>query len=134
MNGYSAVWIAVIASVLSPMVLLLRDGAQRKEARKDKQLEWARQDAVVKQTDAKLDELHKLGNSQLDRAYRAELDSAEAYLAVLLELKALKGGEPTVEALAVIRSTEVKINELKTTLAERAKEAAVRTEHSKQKS
>lgn len=112
------------------------DIAAEAQARsEEKERDWARQDlvalratqqlaAIATRQDKKLDDLHTLGNSQLDRALRAELASAEAYLAVLLELIAIKNGNTaSAETLAVVKTTQTKIAELKVTLAERVEEA-----------
>lgn len=136
----AAIIVAVIVSVISPMMLTLMQGRQR---RAEKVEDWRRQDLVADRvaraaevleertsgTDAKLDQLHEQGveihalvNSNMTSAMRAELDAIERELLVLEELTAMKkaAGHPveprTHDAIEVARA---RIAELGASLQDR---------------
>jgi hypothetical protein len=83
-----------------------------------------------KMTNDKLDVIHTLVNSNMTAALKAEFDATERELTMMIEvveLKRLGGHLPTVESLAAIEATRVKISELRSTLDDRAKAGASAT-------
>ncbi len=76
----------------------------------------------TKITNAKLDTIHTLVNSNMTAAMQAELDATVRERAVIIELVHLKkdiGQENTVEALAALKAAEEKIEELTAVLSDR---------------
>ncbi len=76
----------------------------------------------TKITNAKLDTIHTLVNSNMTAAMQAELDATVRERAVIIELVNLKkniGQENTVEALAALKAAEEKIEELTAVLSDR---------------
>lgn len=143
------IWLALIVAVpaivtgaIAPLATVLITNRSR---RKDKEQDWARQDAVAAQareaarllldanervaattqvTNAKLDVIHTLVNSNMTAAMQAELDATVRELAMMgevIELKRANGHEPSVNTLATFKATELRIGELKATLADRLK-------------
>ncbi len=143
------IWLALIVAVpaivtgaIAPLATVLITNRSR---RKDKEQDWARQDAVAAQaaeaaklllaanervaettatTNAKLDVIHVLVNSSMTAAMQAELDATVRELAMMgevIELKRANGHEPSIAALAAVKTTELRIGELKATLADRMK-------------
>lgn len=120
--------LAVFASITAPLILAQRTAAMHRE---DRLADWARQDALAAKTNGKLDVIHVLVNSNMTAAMQAELDAIKREIVMMREVAALNlaaGREPTVEALAAIEATQVKIAELESQLADRriAAEAATR--------
>ena len=82
--------------------------------------------AVAKSNGDKLDVIHQLVNSQLSATIKSELDAHVTSLALMrevIDMKRVAGSEPTEEALIAIESTKAKIAELRTTLADRLRQA-----------
>lgn len=133
---------AIITGAVAPLATVLIANRGR---RKDKEQDWARQDAVAAQAaeaaklllaanervaataeaaNAKLDVIHTLVNSNLTAAMQAELDATVRELAMMnevIDLKRANGHEPSVNTLATVKATELRISELKATLADRLK-------------
>lgn len=119
--------LAIFASVTAPVILMNRTAAMHRE---DRQADWARQDAIAAvaaaanaKTNGKLDVIHTLVNSNMTAAMQAELDAIRREIVMMREVVALNlaaGREPTVEALAAIEATQVKITTLEAQLADRA--------------
>jgi hypothetical protein len=77
-------------------------------------------------TNGKLDDIHRLVNSNMSTAMQSELDALETSLAMMREVVDLKraaGREPTREALAAIDATSAKIREARSALADRQAQA-----------
>jgi hypothetical protein len=135
--------IALVVAVIGPLLLSWRQGIQR---RKEKALDWEREDKVAEQarkaadllvaanervaktaevTNGKLDVIHTLVNSNMTAAMQAELDATTRELAMMrevIDLKQAAGKKPTPMALAAVTATESKIHELQTALADRLKQ------------
>ena len=120
------VWGAIIiggCGIIGPMLL---GYMQSRSRHKDKIENWDREDARAKQTNGQLKEIHTLVNSNLTEALRAELESTMRELAslkLIVDLNRERGREPTIEALALIGSTEKRIKELQVNLDHRVKQA-----------
>lgn len=72
----------------------------------------------------KLDVIHTLVNSNMTAAMQAEFDATTRELAMMhevVELKKVQGHEPSVKTLAAIDSTNSRLSELGTALADRLK-------------
>jgi uncharacterized membrane protein len=136
--------LAIFASVTAPLILMNRTAAMHRE---DRLADWARQDAVAAEakaaaakvaaqlqvvdqrvaekadaTNDKLDVIHTLVNSNMTAAMQAELDAIRREIVMMREVVALNlaaGRQPTVEALAAIEATQVKITTLEAQLADR---------------
>jgi hypothetical protein len=154
-----AVLISAIVAISTAAQLVLTSRAKRKEKDQD----YAREDAVAKQaaeaarllverqdamaskaaeaarllavnteavaktaqrTSDKLDVIHTLVNSNMTAAMQAELDATvreAAMIQEVMDLKKTSGVDPTVEALAALKSARNKIAELTSTLTDRLK-------------
>lgn len=127
--------LAVFASITAPLILAHRTATMHRE---DRLADWARQDEIAEaaresaaRVDNKLDVIHVLVNSNMTAAMQAELDAIKREIVMMREVVVLNlaaGREPTVEALAAIEATQVKITELESQLADRktAADAAAR--------
>lgn len=128
--------IALVVAVIGPVILSYLNGLQR---RKEKEQDYARQDEVAakvveaakkvaktaKTSDKKLDEIHILVNSNMTAAMQAELDARIGQLLLMkevIELKKALGKTPLKDALVAVESTEEKITELRTKLADRLRQ------------
>jgi hypothetical protein len=119
--------LAIFASITAPVILANRTAAMHRE---DRLADWARQDRIAaaaaraaEKTNGKLDVIHTLVNSNMTAAMQAELDAIRREIVMMREVVALNlaaGREPTVEALAAIEDTAVKITALEAQLADRA--------------
>jgi len=142
----NTILVAVIVSVVSPMLLAYLTNRQR---RMEKREDWARQDEVARraeeaaellvasnakvaeateQTQQKLDVIHILVNSNMTAAMQAELDATRRDLVSLREVARLneEAGRPTSpEAAAVIEETAVRISKLDADLRDRLKQTEV---------
>lgn len=142
--------VAVIVSVIAPMVVGVMTNRQR---RAEKREDWARQDAVAAQaaqaarlllaenekvreaaesTQQKLDVIHVLVNSNMTAAMQAELDATRRDLVSLREVARLneEAGRPmTEDAGAVIAETEQRIAKLAADLRDRLEQTVVADEH-----
>jgi hypothetical protein len=73
-------------------------------------------------TEAKLDQIHTLVNSNLTAAIVDQLDARKTMLTLLLETvesKKLVGSKPSPETLEVIAATKIKVAELEAQVADR---------------
>jgi hypothetical protein len=73
-------------------------------------------------TIARLDVIHTLVNSQMTAAIQSELDATEANVVLMREiigLNSVAGRNPTEASMDAVKATEVRIRELRVTLAER---------------
>ena len=119
--------------------------------REDREAEWARQDELAARaaraqhdlseqaaeaarmlmdTNGKLDVIHTLVNSNMTAAMQSEYAAVVRELAVMreiMELKKANGLEPSTAVLTAIAATEIKLNELRAALEDRA-EAQKRVE------
>jgi hypothetical protein len=98
---------------------------QQKETSRD-----ARETA--QKTDGKLDVIHGLVNSTLSAAMTSEMDAlvtSAAMMREVMDLKKSMGREPSREAVIALQSTEAKIAELRTALADRTKQAEALASH-----
>jgi hypothetical protein len=142
------IWLALIAAVtgmisgiVAPVVLSIIDSRGRS---REKQEDWARQDAVAaqaaeaarlllganervaestQQTNTKLDVIHGLVNSNMTAALQDQLDTNIREVALMREVVGLhraQGRDPSPEALEAITFSEGKIAELKSQIADRA--------------
>jgi uncharacterized membrane protein len=119
--------LAIFASITAPVILMNRTAAMHRE---DRLADYARQDAIAlaartasEKTNEKLDVIHTLVNSNMTAAMQAELDAIRREIVMMREVVALNlaaGREPTVEALAAIEATKLKITALEAQLAYRA--------------
>lgn len=131
--------IALIAGLLSPMLLAYFTGRQR---RAEKLEDYIRQDQVAERaaravvavaqvgmaTNSKLEVIHGLVNSSLTSAMQSEHDAIAAQLILLKELTQIRkdaGKEPSTETISALGALEAKLAELTIHLAERAKQAEV---------
>lgn len=76
----------------------------------------------------KLDVIHTLVNSQMTAALQAEFDAINLHLIALKEISSLKeeaGRTPSKEASALIKATQIKLDELREVLATRREQDAV---------
>lgn len=133
---------AVVVSLLSPVVLAIVTGRQR---RAEKQLDWAREDVVAEKaaevakvlgakldstkettikavsgTNKKLDTIHTLVNSNMTAAMQSELDALVAQLALMREVISLKG-TPSDDTMNTVKILEGRIAELRASLHDRTK-------------
>lgn len=79
-------------------------------------------------TNDKLDVIHTLVNSNLTASMQSEYDATKRELAMMLEVIALKkaaGLEPSIDALAAVDATKVRIGELNSKLMDRAAQQQV---------
>jgi hypothetical protein len=144
-NDINTIWVALIVSVVSPGLLSLLTNKQR---RKEKAADWMREDIVAEkaavaaellaidnravakrsaETIQKLDVIHVLVNSNMTAAMQSELDATvreRAMMTEVVDLKKAAGREPTIEVLAAIRATDIKIVELCSALRERLNQAS----------
>jgi len=135
----------ILSATVSPIIMSLINNRNR---RKEKQEDYARQDAVAEQaakaakllvaanervadtakvTNGKLDVIHTLVNSNMTAAMQAELDARLENLALLLEVVEMKraaGHSPNEETLVLIETTKRKITELKSSLGDRLKQSS----------
>ena len=123
----------VLASTFTPLAIAwMANHARRRERLED----YARQDLVAErvaetadtltestlQTNAKLDTIHVLVNSNMTAAMKAELDATIREKTVIIELMSLKetmGHETTTATLAALKAAEDKITELTAVLRDR---------------
>jgi hypothetical protein len=136
----------LFASVTAPLVLALVTGRQH---RRDKEQDYARQDAVaaqaaeaarlllesnekaaegVSETNQKLDVIHTLVNSNMTAAMESELGALTRELAMMREVIGLKeaaGRKPTPEALKEIERGRDKIAEVQAMLEDRRKQQEI---------
>jgi len=140
----SALLIALLATVISPAILaIISNHLSSKQRRIEKELDWAREDAVAKKaeeaaallvvsnervaktakvTNDKLDQIHTLVNSNMTAAMKAELEATIGKLRLMRQIVARDKADNIKvlpEALAAIRAVELKINELTATLNDR---------------
>lgn len=123
----------LIVSIVSPTVLAVLTWVLR---RADTREDWRRQDAVAarvaevqtsleasdESTNAKLDQIHTLVNSQMTAAIEAELGAVERELVLMkhvIDLNVAAGRETQPESIAAVEVTQAKIDELRATLADR---------------
>lgn len=126
MNDWAPIVLALIVSVIAPLVLAW---AQNRARREEKKLDWAREDQVRitlaesnKAMSNQLTVIHTLVNSNMTAAMQDSLDSTVRELASLRELCELKrasGHEPSQDTLSAIAMAEAKIAELTAMLADR---------------
>jgi len=145
----SGIVIAVIVGGMAVAGQQVQAWNARKAIRESKLEDWAREDQVAAKaaeaakllleqnkvvadaaatTNAKLDVIHVLVNSNMTAAMQAEYDATVRELAMMREvarLNRIAGTEPSVEALAAIDATAVKIAELKATLSDRLKQTEI---------
>jgi len=79
------------------------------------------------ETNGRLDVIHTLVNSSMTAAMQSEFDAVTRELAMMrevVELKKASGMEPSAAALAAVKTTEAKLNELAVTLEDRARTQA----------
>lgn len=142
--------IALLVSVVAPTLLALLNNWSMRKA---KVLDWEREDQKEFQkekkanevadrllasnkevaetaalTNGKLDVIHVLVNSNMTAAMRAELDATIRELALMRQIveRDKTDGRPVLpEALAALKSTQLKINELNSTLNDRLKQTQV---------
>ncbi len=124
-----------ITTTIAPVTMALITARQ---ARKDRQEDYARQDAVAaraatvarKLSDAtstsniKLDAIHTLVNSNMTAALQAEHDAMvreAAMMQEVIDLKRAAGQEPNELAVAAQMATNQRIAELESVLATRQK-------------
>lgn len=85
-------------------------------------------DAVIETTsvtNAKLDQIHTLVNSNMTAAMQSELDATKRELAMMnevIDLKKAAGRPPTQDVLSTLEITKAKISELEAQLADRLKQ------------
>lgn len=140
------VWLAAIAvvgslvtSVVAPMVMA---SVQNRHRREEKEEDWKRQDEVAKRAkeasdqqqavlaviDGKVNAIHTLTNAEKTAAIERQLDGAKTQLAMLREIKSLKGraGKGTLSASdAAILTLQQQIEVMEADLVERARQTAV---------
>jgi hypothetical protein len=83
---------------------------------------------AVSNTDGKLDAIHTLVNSHLTGALQAELGATEREvekMRMVVTLKKQAGAEPSAGALAAIKSTEERIEELRQIIKERLEQTVI---------
>jgi len=138
-----ALLIASVLAVAAAITLIQLIRATNNERRQDRALDLARQDAVAEQaretaalllesnkrfasvtktTNSKLDTIHTLVNSNLTAAMLAELGATEAGLSLMRELtddRKARGIEPSPDAIARIRATEKRVNDLRAQVEDR---------------
>jgi flagellar biosynthesis GTPase FlhF len=128
--------IAVIATIISPLILSWATGRQR---RKEKVQDWAREDEVARRaqvaadnllagqteatrqakkaaaaTKSALKEIHTLVNSDMTAARQSELTQTRALL-VLMQAQT----DPTESDIAAMDAQEIRVAELENILADR---------------
>lgn len=117
------VLVAVIASIVGPATMTIIAGRQR---RKEKELDWARQDKLTerirkqneennKHTQAKLDTISAFVDGEKTAAMQRELAALRRELIVLQEVVRLREKndlDPSPETEQEIITTETKIDEL----------------------
>jgi hypothetical protein len=82
---------------------------------------------AVKDTAARLDQIHTLVNSNLTLSFVEQLDARQSVLVLLqaaIDSQLAAGHPPNAETLAVVSAARVKVAELKTTIAGREAQAA----------
>ncbi len=148
---YGPIWIALIVAV--PTVLtsfvapIMLSVISSKQARADRQEDYARQDKVAAKAEEaarrlvasntevaataktvasklnnKLDVIHGLVNSSMTAAMQSELDAVTSNVVLLeqiIELKKSAGQAPTEDALKTVALMQDKMNELKANLTDR---------------
>ncbi len=80
------------------------------------------------ETSAKLDQIHTLVNSNMTAAMTNELDATirtAAMMRELIEVKRAAGLEPTADVLALVETTQAKVDELQANLADRLQQTAI---------
>lgn len=135
------IWVALIvasSTTISPLLLAALTGRQR---RRDREVDYARQDAVAKKaaeavqamlnaatdTNEKLDVIHVLVNSTLTAAMRSELEAISQVLTTLQENIALSraaGKEPDEQRMIQVKTVSDRIVELRAVLTDRAAQQA----------
>ena len=119
--------VAVIVSVLAPVLLAALTNRQRRQERLDN---WARQDEIElrqKENSEKLDIIHHLVNSQLTAVMQAEADALLhelqatirelAMMKQMMDLHELDGKMPDNDLLLAVVRTEAVITRLTENLA-----------------
>lgn len=119
--------VAVIVSVLAPVLLAALTNRQRRQERLEN---WARQDAIEskqQQNSDKLDVIHHLVNSQLTAVMKGEAEAVARELAAtqrelimmkqLVDLHSLNNTIPSASSLLDIARTEASIERLTDTLS-----------------
>jgi hypothetical protein len=141
--------VAIFTSITAPLIIIRRTERMH---RQDMLSDYQRQDKVAREAKAasdaalaqqassdaaaafrddaasdKLDVIHGLVNSTLSAALQSEMDALLTSLAMMrevIDLKRTAGHEPTAEAVISLRDTEARIADLRSTLAERQRQAA----------
>lgn len=145
--------VAAIVALPATVTPILLASLTARNRRREKELDWARQDDVatrIKTTaealvisnrtvasaakdtaeklGGKLDQIHTLVNSKMTEEMQSRLLSMRRELAGLLEIVSLKsvaGRQPSAEALEAIRDTKAAIVELELILNERDRQTIV---------
>lgn len=134
--------IVAIPAILSPLILAW---LTNRNTMKLKEQDYLRQDAVAQaaldaaaklekklaatstETNKKLDVIHTLVNSSMTAAMQTALDSLKTQIPMMLEIIDLKkkaGLEPSVDALASVKSIREQITKLEADIAARIEAAA----------
>ena len=120
---YVPLWIAIVSMILAPVMLSYLTNRQR---RAEKREDWKRQDEVARRLEIaqkdnthRLDEIHTLVNSDMTAARQSELNQTRLTLATMRKVVAISKTPPSPEDLAAIESTESRILELETIIADR---------------
>lgn len=137
-----ALYALIITSILTPIFvgffqfLIRRSELKHAEAREDevakRVFEASKLNAATAAvTIGKLDVIHGLVNSQLQRALQAELDALVTQLALMQEVIALRrkdtGEIPTNATLEAIKTIEARVSELRATIAQRITDSETQT-------
>jgi hypothetical protein len=126
--GCSAFFGCFVSATVSAHFLNRSNKVERKEdlQRQDKVADLLAE--VNENTNSKLDTIHVLVNSNMTAAMQAELDATIRELAMMKEVISLNraaGRSPAVEAISALDMTQAKISELKSQLADRARQTRV---------
>lgn len=133
------VWYAVIASCMAAIAPVLTWWM----ARKDKEQDWKRQDALADRQlaahkvqeqsnqviDSKLDAIHTLNNGAAKAGLERELDDAVAKLVMLKLIASLQKGKIDPDAQSLIEDTKKKIERLKKAIADHERQTVIAEKH-----
>jgi hypothetical protein len=146
-SDHTTLYVAIVATVVSPSLLALMTNRAR---RKDKQLDWAREDVVAKKaeeaarllvesnkeiadkvekasknTDSQLRQIHTLVNSDMTAARMDQRDQTRLTLLAtkkIIQLDRDAGRVPSPEDMDAIATAETQIRKLDAILADRAEQ------------
>src|SRR5688572_18678682 len=125
----------LLSMVISTFTTVFMAWWLNKSHQEERRIDIKRQDLVSIQvvnasdiTNEKLDTIHILVNSNMTAAMQAELDATVRELAMMREVISLNkaaGRKPSAEAIAALEMTQEKINELRSQLEDRGRQARI---------